>query len=91
MPLFLHFRNEDMEQTPKSPDEITQTFFFFFFFFVFLGLHPRHMAVPRLGVISELELTTMQLLAYTIATATGCKPRLQSRPQVMAMQDPLTH
>lgn len=38
---------------------------FFFFFFVFLGLHPRHMEVPRLGVESEL-----QLPAYTTATAT---------------------
>ena len=34
-------------------------------FFVFLGLHLRHMEVPRLGV--ELQL---QLPAYTIATAT---------------------
>ena len=25
-------------------------FFFFFLFFVFLGLHPQHMEVPRLGV-----------------------------------------
>ena len=33
-------------------------------FFFFLGLHPRHMEVPRLGV--ELEL---QPLAYTTATA----------------------
>ena len=32
----------------------------FFFFLVFLGPHPGHMEVPRLGV--ELEL---QLLAYT--------------------------
>ena len=40
-------------------------FFFFFFFFFFLGLHLRHMEVPRLGV--ELEL---RLLAYTAATAT---------------------
>ena len=41
-------------------------FFFFFFFltFVFLGPHPRHMAVPRLGV--QLELL---LLAYTTTTA----------------------
>ena len=31
----------------------------------FLGLHPRHMEVPRLGVKSEL-----QLLAYATATAT---------------------
>ena len=37
---------------------------FFFVFFVFLGLHPWHMEVPRLGV--ELEL---QLPAYTTATA----------------------
>ena len=28
-------------------------FFFFFFFLSFLGLHPRHMDVPRLGVESE--------------------------------------
>ena len=27
---------------------------FFFVFFVFLGLHPWHMEVPRLGVESEL-------------------------------------
>jgi len=39
--------------------------FFFFFPFGFLGPHPQHMEVPRLGV--ELEL---QLLAYTTATAT---------------------
>ena len=32
---------------------------------VFLGLHLRHMVVPRLGVQSELELP-----AYTTATAT---------------------
>ena len=34
-------------------------------FWVFLGLHPQHMKVPRLGVESEL-----QLPAYTTATAT---------------------
>ena len=28
--------------------------FFFFSFFVFLGLHPQHMEVPRLGVQSEM-------------------------------------
>ena len=33
------------------------------FFFVFLGPHPQHMEVPRLGVESE-----MQLPAYTTAT-----------------------
>ena len=39
-------------------------FSFFFFFFVFLGPHPQHMEVPRLGVQSEL-----QPLAFTTATA----------------------
>ena len=34
------------------------------FFFFFLGLHPQHMEVPRLGVESEL-----QLQAYSTATA----------------------
>ena len=36
----------------------------FFSFCLFLGLHPWHMEVPRLGVQSEL-----QLLAYARATA----------------------
>ena len=35
-----------------------------FFLFFFLGSHPQHMEVPRLGVESEL-----QLLAYVAATA----------------------
>ena len=38
------------------------------FFFVCVGLHPRHMEVPRLGVKSEL-----QLLAYATATATATR------------------
>ena len=37
----------------------------FSFFCFLLGLHPRHMEVPRLGVESELH-----LWAYTITTAT---------------------
>ena len=44
------------------------TYFLFkkrFFFFCFLGPHPPHMEVPRLGVESEL-----QRLVYTTATAT---------------------
>ena len=36
----------------------------YFLYFAFLGLHPRDMEVPELGV--ELEL---QLLAYSTATA----------------------
>ena len=39
--------------------------FFVFFFFGFLGLHPRHMEVPKLGVKSK-----PQLLVYATATAT---------------------
>ena len=39
-------------------------FYLIFLSFVFLGLHPRHMEVPRLGVQSEL-----QLLTYVTATA----------------------
>ena len=37
-----------------------------FLVFGFLGLHPQHMEVPRLGVKLDL-----QLLAYTTATATA--------------------
>ena len=52
--------------------------------FVFLGPHPRHMEVPRLGVYSEL-----QPAAYTRVTATPgrSKPRLQPTPELMATQD----
>ena len=38
---------------------------FIFFFLIFLGPHPQHMEVPRLGV--KLELQTQ---AYTTTTAT---------------------
>ena len=44
---------------------ITKHFTEFFFLFCFLGPHPWHVEVPRLGVESEL-----QLPAYTTATAT---------------------
>ena len=39
--------------------------FFFFFFLVFLGPRLRHMALPRLGAESEL-----QVPAYAYATTT---------------------
>jgi len=45
--------------------EVLIFLFFCGFFFCFLGLHPRHMEVPRLEVKSEL-----QLPAYSTATAT---------------------
>ena len=43
----------------------TFLFVYIVLYFVFLGLHPQHMELPRLGVISELKLPT-----YTTATAT---------------------
>ena len=43
--------------------EMKLIFFVCVCLFVFLGLHPWHMEVPRLGVKSEL-----QLPAYTTAT-----------------------
>ena len=56
----------------------------FFCVFGFLGPHPQHMEVPRLGV--QLEL---QLLAYATSTATqDPEPHLQPTPQLMAMPDP---
>ena len=55
----------------------------FFPFFFFLRPHPWHMEVPRLGIKSE-----MQLLAYTIATATGFRPYLGPTLQLVAMPDP---
>ena len=39
--------------------------FYYLFIYCFLGLHPRHAEVPRLGVYSEL-----QLPAYATAIAT---------------------
>ena len=56
--------------------------FTFCFVFPFLGPHPWHMEVPRLGAESEL-----QLPAYT-ATGTRDKPLLQSTPQLTAKLDP---
>ena len=58
--------------------------FYLKIFFVFLGPHPWHMAVPRLGIQSDL-----QLPAYARATATqDLSPRLQPTPQLMANPDP---
>ena len=39
----------------------------YLFIYLFLGPHPQHMEVPRLGVESELQL---QLSAYATAPAT---------------------
>ena len=64
--LSLHHLILDTEKKLNGHDNVHIGYhsFFFFFFFCFLGPHPRHMEVPRLGVESEL-----QLPAYTTATA----------------------
>jgi len=56
-------RNPDIFPLTSSIFPLTSSIFFFFFL---LGLHPRHMEIPWLGV--ELEL---QLLVNTTATALG--------------------
>ena len=59
----------------------------FFGIFVFLGLHPRHMEVPRLRVESE-----PQRLAYATATVTQDPSHIcdlhHSSPQLPATPDP---
>ena len=66
--------------TLRSPTSITPhlhkgayiyVFIYAFHLFYFLGPHPQHMEVPRLGVESEL-----QLLAYTRAIATWDPSRI---------------
>ena len=56
-----------------------EAFFFFFCFFSFLGPHPQHTEVPRLGVESEL-----QLLAYTTMPDSS---HICDLPQLTATQD----
>ena len=66
--LYLPYRDAPTE-LPRAEDiSLAQAFIFHlhvFLFFCFLGPHPQHKEVPRLGV--ELEL---QLPMYTTATAT---------------------
>ena len=62
--------------------------YFFLFFFCFLGPNLRHMEVPRLGVISEL-----QLPACTTATATqdlSCVCDLHHSAEQRQIPDPLS-
>ena len=63
--------------------KLDNVFFLFFCFFVFLGLHPQHMEVPRLGVESELQLPT-----YATAMAMQDLSHICDLPQFMAMPDP---
>ena len=52
------------EKGPTGRTSLTNFQHPYSFFFVFLGPHPQHMEVPRLGVESEL-----QPPAYTMAPA----------------------
>ena len=59
----------------------------YLFIFLLLGLHPRHMAVPRPGVKLEL-----QLAAYTTATVTwdlSCVCDLHHSSRQRQIPDPL--
>ena len=59
--------------------------FSFLFYSFFLGLYPRHMEVPRLGV--ELELYIAFGLHHSYSNV-GSKPGLRHKPQLTAMLDP---
>ena len=68
--------------------ETCRTSYVFVCLFVLVGLHPRHMESPRLGVESELL-----LLAYTRATATpdpNCVCDLHHRSQQHWIFNPLS-
>ena len=55
-----------LDPSPAVPQENSWSFYYLFIYlFCFLGLHPRYLEVPSLGVKSEL-----QLPAYTTVTAT---------------------
>ena len=52
----------------------TKEVFLVFFFFCFLGLHPRDMEVPRLGVESEVQLPTYNRATATPGLSHVCNP-----------------
>ena len=66
---------------PKSTYRAFQAFFFFS---CFVGPHPRHMEVPRLGVKTG---ATAAGLHHSHSNV-GSKLRLQPTPQLMATLDP---
>ena len=93
-----HMYIHSQVQTPSHGITRFLAFFlliiFSFVFFLFLGLHPRHMEVPRLGGESELHLP-----AHTTAIATwdpSCSlwqlrilnPPSEARDQTCILMDP---
>ena len=84
LPLPLHTWSETEDNVIKWPLIIITkcgAFFLFFSLFCFLGPHPQHMEVPRLGIQSEL-----QLPAHATATATTQDPSRIS-PHLTATPD----
>ena len=89
--LFIHFKKFIFSSHCKNN---TQSFFFYFLFFCFLGPHPRHMEVPRLGVQSELQWPAQpkpqpeQLgiraasVTYTTVHSNALSPTLWARPGI---------
>ena len=61
-------------------------YFIFIYLFIFLGSHPWHTEVPRLGVKSELQLWT-----YTTAIATQNLSRLATYTTAHSNTRSLTH
>ena len=67
--------------------------FFFFFFFVFLGPHPKHEEVPRLGVESELQLpaSTSSRQHRILNPLSGDRDRTQVLGDTSWVCNPLSH
>ena len=64
-----------------------RSFFLSFFLglFVFLGPHPQHMEVPRLGVESDGAVAAGLCHSYSNARS---EPHLRPAPQLMTTPDP---
>ena len=67
-PFLLSLHEEGLKNYGKIHTNLTTVTIFFF---CFLGLRLWHMEIPRLGIVSEL-----QLPAYTTATATWDQSRV---------------
>ena len=62
-------------------------FFFFFFFFYFLGLHPRHMEFPRLGVESRATAAVLYHSHNNLGSELRLRPTQLTQCQI---PDPLS-
>ena len=69
-----------------SAPSVAQMFFIYLFIYlfiyVFLGLHPRHMEIPRLGV------GAVATCLHHYHSNTRFEPHLRPTPQLMATSDP---